>query len=51
MYLSAGGAVAGRGVLMDEVIPAAGGRSATEPDPTEWIWLRARDRAGFAASP
>ncbi|WP_395647077.1 ABC transporter substrate-binding protein [Terricaulis sp.] len=27
MYLSAGGAVAGRGVLMDEVIAAAGGRN------------------------
>lgn len=38
-------------VVDDNNFPAAGGRSATEPDPTEWIWLRARDRAGFAASP
>jgi glycerophosphoryl diester phosphodiesterase len=36
-------------VVADNNFPATGGRSTTEPDPTEWIWIRARD--GFAASP
>ena len=38
-------------VVDDNNFPATGGRSTTDPDPTEWIWLRARDRAGFAVSP
>lgn len=34
-------------VVDDNNFPASGGRSATAPDPTEWIWLRARGRARF----
>ena len=34
-------------VVDDNNVPASGGRSATAPDPTEWIWLRARGRARF----
>jgi hypothetical protein len=35
-------------VVADNNYPAAGGRSATAPDPTEWIWIRARGHARFA---
>lgn len=35
-------------VVADNNFPAAGGRSASAPDPTEWLWIRARGDARFA---